>query len=211
MIGIKKFVREKTEMLCFSKLWMKIPKNEFRILVAIVYSAKEGNTFVGKLKEFSDLWGLKWCNYSAIKEGLAGLAEKEIILYSEDKKTYTITILGEIDKDNLLCLPKTWVWLAMRSVKGNNVAWETVVKLWLFVCPDQIYTNKEIGEELGVSPDAIGRAIKVLVEIEALVTKNRYWKIGENTFCRIGKEITPCAWLSATIEEKMVENLKNEF
>lgn len=157
--------------LIFSKEWFMLEKYHFKILAIITELADNTGTFKGELTAFCKNLSIQNSsgNKNKINSALNYLANNNYITMSEDKKIYTINLSNIAEKTYQSKLKRTWynqLWTA-----ANKVSWENLLKVFLALLdiskvPENIVTYKKIGEFTNCSMSTVGRAIKIIANLQ---------------------------------------------
>lgn len=157
--------------LIFSKEWFMLEKYHFKILAIITELADNTGTFKGELTIFCENLSIQNSsgNKNKIKSALNYLANNDYITISEDKKIYTIKLSDIAEKTYQYKLKRTW-YNQLRTA-ANKVSWENLLKVFLALLdiskvPENILTYKQIGEFTNCSVSTVGRAIKIIANLQ---------------------------------------------
>lgn len=153
----------KRKDLVFYREWFPLPKEEFRILAML---ADKGQ-FNGNL---SDLCRYFFVNpQTATRNRLANqinsLEEQGYIKVKRKGRTYTLTAIPKARIIKIAREHYELIRTRTRTPDGESVAWENVLKVYLWACKndyDTIITNQMIQDDLSLSAGVICSAKNVL-------------------------------------------------
>lgn len=182
-------------MLTFYAEWLRLPKEQFRVLVML---ADEG-AFRGSLADICRYFSVdpQTHNRNRLRAAIDELTRHGFIQSTRAGNTYQIAV---IPKETEITMPVEWVERIRRhEYNTENVAWEIVLKvqLWLMEnTKNSVVTNDEIASNIDISVSQVVAAMKVLKnEFQAFLKKYAYWSFGD-TFRRKGQIIDMSAWWS---------------
>ena len=182
----------------FSRKWLHLEKGEFGTLAAILYLAEDGITFKGKISDICKFIGIspQTKNANKRKQCIKNLAEKGIISYEIYKTTYTIKVIGKIAEKNRIRICRDEILITKKcKLEGKSVAWETVLKTWIFLVGNRkkIIKVREISWAIDEKEWGIGHAIAILKCADLIDNRKRYditeYENGEISIYCLGQEI----------------------
>ena len=179
--------------ITFYREWLLLDKKDFRILTMLA----DKGAFQGNLSDICRYFSLnpQQRNRNQIRESIQRLKKVQMITCEVKGRNYT---LGLIPKEKEISIQRNWLYTLRRhEYKKEHVSWEAVLKvlLWIIDNKEQIVTNNEIANDLGVSLTTVVSAKNVLErEYRAIIRRKVSIKTGENSFCTIGQELTASAW-----------------
>ena len=175
--------------------WLPLEKKQFRILAML---ADKGE-YTGNLSILCDYFSLsrQQHNRSALRTAIGQLANTGYLTYSTEGRTYHISA---VPKATAITITREWLQrLIAHDYSSENVAWEQVLKVLLWVCNNKepVIQNQMIADDLQVSVSTIGCAKNVLeYEYAAIRRRKVSEKIGDDFFRTIGQELAASAWWS---------------
>ena len=173
--------------------WLPLEKKQFRILAML---ADKGE-YTGNLSILCDYFSLsrQQHNRSALRTAIGQLANTGYLTFSTEGRTYHISA---VPKATAITIPREWLQrLIAHDYSSENVAWEQVLKVLLWVCNNKepVIQNQMIADDLQVSVSTIGCAKNVLeYEYAAIRRRKVSEKIGDDFFRTIGQELEASAW-----------------
>lgn len=182
-----------TGSVVFYQEWLPLEKKQFRILAML---ADKGE-YSGNLSTLCDYFSLsrQQHNRNNLSTAIEQLAAAGYINYTTEGRTYHITA---VPKAKTITIPREWLQrLIAHDYSSENVAWEQVLKVLLWVCKNTkpIITNKMIADDLQVSVSTICYAKNVLeYEYAAIRRRKVSEKIGDDFFRTLGQELAASAW-----------------
>ena len=181
------------EKILFPRSWLPIEKKQFRILAML---AAEGD-FEGNLSDLCRYFRVdpQTRNRNQLRQALQSLSEQGYIVSEQHGNKFHVSLVPK--EEETLQIPREWFEAIRTNPNTENVAWENVVKvlLWLFENGSEIFTNNEIAGELDVSVSTVVTAKNVLErEFSAITKEYKAVKISEDTYRRIGQKVDICAW-----------------
>ena len=147
--------------LIFYTEWLRLPKEQFRILVMLA----DVVAFRGNLSEMCRYFSVdpQTQNRNRLRAAIAELTCQGFIQSARTGNTYQLSL---IPKDEEVIMPSEWVERIRRhDYTSEAVAWENVLKvqLWLMQCAkNEIITNNEIAWSVGISTSQVVAAMNVL-------------------------------------------------
>ena len=142
------------ERIVFYREWLSLDKKEFRILAML---ADQGE-FHGNLSDLCDYFSLslQQRNRNALRASIEQLAASGFITYETEGRSYHIKVLP---KETEICICRGWLRrLISHDYTSENVAWEQVVKVLLWVTDNKVVPiqNRMIADDLNISVATIG-------------------------------------------------------
>lgn len=181
------------ERIVFYREWLSLDKKEFRILAML---ADQGE-FHGNLSDLCDYFSLslQQRNRNALRASIEQLAASGFITYETEGRSYHIKVLP---KETEICICRGWLRrLISHDYTSENVAWEQVVKVLLWVTDNKVVPiqNRMIADDLNISVATIGCAKNVLqYEYGAITRRKVSEKLDDGSFRTIGQELAASAW-----------------
>ncbi len=174
--------------------WLRLPKDEFRVLAMITDC---GGTYCGNLSGMCNYYRIS-CqtrNRSKFQAAIESLTKQGLIACDRRGQTWQLSILPKAKGKSI---PRKWLHTLMaHDYSSEGVAWEQVLKVYLWIAFNQepVITDKMIADDLNISPSTIGKAKNVLCgEYEAITRKRISEKIGDDYYRNIGQELAAGAW-----------------
>lgn len=181
-------------MLTFYAEWLRLPKEQFRVLVMLA----DKGAFRGSLADICRYFSVdpQTQNRNRLRTTINELTRHKFIKAVRVCNTYQLSL---IPKEKEITMSAEWVARIRRhDYNTESVAWEIVLKvlLWLVeYASGVIVTNDEIAEGVASSASQICAAKNVLKqEYGAFIMEYVYWQTGENGFRRRGQIIDVSAW-----------------
>ena len=182
------------DLITFDIEWLSLSKAEFKMLFMI---ADKGQ-YLGNA---SDMCRYFNCspqnkNKNRLREALENLAEQNIIGFEKQKNDYVVTQLKPISQENKVCLKRKYATEILHHNYTQSVAWENVLKvyIWLLKVGENLFTNRQIGECIGVSESTVTEAKNALKEMGAVLINKITIKEGEQFYKCIGQKVEPSAF-----------------
>ena len=184
----------KFEKVSCYKEWLPLEKRQFGVLAVIA----EQNGFKGNLTDLCRRLSLSTQTNTThrLKNAIEQLRKDGLCEYTKTGQQYCIKNIPqecEVQID-----PKAIEDLRNRRYSLASVAWEQVLKVYLWICKNNwqdVVTNAMIAKALGgVSDSVISRAKRVLLEFGAISKENVTEKLDDGTFRTIGQHICANAW-----------------
>ena len=174
------------DLITFDFEWLSLPKAEFKMLVMIADIGKNLGNASDLCRYFNRSPQTK--NKKPLRKALKSLAEQNIIDLEKQRNDYVVTLLNPILQENEVCIKRKYVTEILHHNYTQEVAWETVLKvyIWLLKVGENIFTNREIGECIGVSKSTVTEAKNALQELGAFMIDYVTKKNGENYY-RVGQ------------------------
>lgn len=193
-------MQSKKEITEFEKEWLQMEKYDFKILTLVAVMANEHAAYRGTITHMCQFLGVSSRNSSttrAIKQSIQNLVDKEYILMIQQGKTYTLTLSTKVEKKrNIIRIQTKWIEIVKATKFG--VSWDNILRVWLYLIDNKelLITNRMIADHLCLSESTVEKIKNVLVDkIEAIKCVNKYRKVGETNFTRIGQNIDTFAWI----------------
>ncbi len=174
--------------------WLRLPKEEFRLLVMLVDC---GGAFSGNLGEMCDYYHVtrQQRNREKFKTAIESLTKQGLIACDKRGNTWNLTIRPRAKGKTI---PRKWLHsLKAHDYSSEDVAWEQVLKVYLWIVFNQnpVVTDKMIAADLAISPSTIGKAKNVLHrEYEAITRRRISEKIDDDYYRNMGQELAAGAW-----------------
>lgn len=174
------------DLITFDFEWLSLPKAEFKMLVMIADIGQNLGNASDLCRYFNRSPQTK--NKKPLRKALKSLAEQNIIDLEKQRNDYVVTLLNPILQENEVCIKRKYVTEILHHNYTQEVAWETVLKvyIWLLKVGENIFTNREIGECIGVSKSTVTEAKNALQELGAFMIDYVTKKNGENYY-RVGQ------------------------
>lgn len=156
--------------LVFYREWFPLPKGEFRIMAML---ADKGQ-FRGSLSALCRYFfvSLQTRNRDTLREEISSLEQKGFITVHLTGRTYTLTEVPKAERIEIAREHYERIRTRARTMEGESVAWECVLKVYLWICSDEncgIITNQMMQADLDLSDGVICSAKNVLSkEFEAI-------------------------------------------
>lgn len=160
-------------MLTFYEEWMKLGKDQFRILAMLVdLDGFEGD--LAKVWSYFSPSKLASKTKEKLKATISELAEGGFISCSEKKGNYSISI---IEKEKKLTIPRKWFDKIVNfKCKGASVAWQIILKtaIWLYnyYQSGEVIRRESIAEPIKASVKQISSSTSALQNELHLISKH---------------------------------------
>ena len=183
----------------FDKEWLKLEKNNFKLLTLVAVLAQNHLAYRGTVAEMCEYLGVdnQTKNRRAITTAIEQLEKKGMVKTILDGKVYTITLSVKAEKKkDVIVIQKKWIEMVQGLTTG--VTWDNVLRVWLYLIAneEEIITSKKIAADLGMTKRMVDRIKVVLVnDLQAIKCKNRSKKISEGNFKSLGQTIDTFAWI----------------
>ncbi len=176
--------------------WIPLDKRLFRILGMLA----DLGEFQGNLSDIYRYLVLEVQNVQTkqrarLKESIEELSRLGFLTYQMTGRTYHISPVPQ--KQPIPVPPEAITALRNHRYSSENVAWEQVLKVYLWICHNQksTVTNDMIAADLHISVSTVISAKNVLeAEYNAITRKNVSEKIGDDSFRTLGQELAATAW-----------------
>ena len=151
------------DKLTFYRDWLPLKKGEFRIMAMLADKGK----FSGNLSDLCRYFfvSLQTANRNTLKEHINALEQKGYIKVKQSGRSYTLTAIPKAEKILITREHYERIRTRSRTPEGESVAWENVLKVYLWVYDnnfDTIIKNQMIIEDLKISVGVICSAKNVL-------------------------------------------------
>ena len=132
-------------------------------------------------------------NIELVEDKVSSLVADIII---KQKNDYVATLLNPILQENEVCIKRKYVTEILYHNYTQSVAWETVLKvyIWLLNVGENLFTNRKIGDCIGVSESTVTEAKNALKEMGAVLIRKITIKEGEEFYQCIGQKVEPSAF-----------------
>lgn len=180
-------------MLTFYAEWLRLPKEQFRVLVML---ADKGD-FWGNLSDMCRYFFVdpQTRNRNSLRSAIEELTQQRFITSKRTGRTYHLTAIPKAEE---VSMPAEWAERIRRhDYSSESVAWEVVLKvqLWLIQHGQGTITNAQIASDIGTSESTVVAAKNVLErEYQAFVKKYHYEVTSDCFFMRKGQIISMAAW-----------------
>lgn len=184
------------DSLVFYREWFPLPKGEFRIMAML---ADKGQ-FRGNLSDLCRYFFVspQTQNRNKLRKQISSLEQKGFITVHLSGRTYTLTATPKAEKIVIAREHYERIRTRARTSEGESVAWECVLKVYLWLCSDEncgIITNKMMHVDLDLSDGVIGSAKNVLSrEFEAINRRIIAEKVWNGEIHRKGQRIEASAF-----------------
>ncbi len=192
--------KNKLQIITFSRQWLRLDKCEFGTLAAIIYLSEDGTTFTGRVSDICKFVGISTQTKNAAKrkQCIESLAQKGILAYQVNKKTYTINVTNDIAETDCIHIYQDEILITKNcKLEGKSVAWEKVLKTWIFLAGNrkEIITTKEIAAAINEKEWGIYPAKAILKCANLIDYKTKYdileHEDGTVSFMALGQQIDP--------------------
>lgn len=178
--------------------WLPLDKHLFRILAMLA----DQREFCGNLSDLyrylvPEVQTVQTKQRERLKKSIEELSRLGFLTYQKTGRTYHITPVAQ--KQAIMVPPEAITTLRTHSYSSENVAWEQILKVYLWICHSQktIVTNDMIAADLHISVSTVISAKNVLeTEFNAITRKKVSEKIGDGSFRTLGQELAATAWWS---------------
>lgn len=182
------------ELLTFDIEWLSLPKAEFKMLVMIADKGQD----LGNASDLCRYFNLspQSKNKDNLREALENLSEQKIIDLMKIKNNYVAILLNQTSQENKVCLKRKYATEILHHNYTQTVAWEVVLKvyIWLLKVGENIFTNRQIGDCIGVSESTVTEAKNALKEMGAVWLEKVTIKESEQFYKCIGQKVEPSAF-----------------
>ena len=184
----------KEDLITFDIEWLSLSKAEFKMLLMIADIGQNLGNASDMCRYFNRSPQNK--NKNRLREALKNLAKQNIIGFEKQKNDFVVTHLKPISQENKVCLKRKYVTEIQHHNYTQEVAWEVVLKIyiWLLKIGENIFTNRQIGESIGVSDSTVTEAKNALKEMGAVLINKITIKEGEQFYKCIGQKVEPSAF-----------------
>lgn len=179
--------------LTFFAEWLRLPKEQFRILVMLA----DVGAFRGNLSDMCRYFSVDPQDYHRrrFRTAIDELARRGFITAVRAGNTYQMEVIPKAEE---ITMPAEWVNRIRRhEYRTEDVAWEIVLKvqLWLLQNANNgLITNDDIAAGVNSSVSQVVAAKNVLQnKYQAFIKEYAYWNTG-NCFRRKGQIIDMSAW-----------------
>ncbi len=181
--------------IIFYQEWLPLDKKEFRILAML---ADKGE-FRGNLTDLCRYFSLSQqsSNRRKLRESIDQLANENFIECERSGRTYALKV---IPKEKEITIHREWLKTLMsHDYTSENVAWEQVVKvlLWVIANQEPVITNAMIAADLDISTTTIGYAKNVLQKEYSAITRKKVSEKYKGGFRTLGQKLAAAAWWSS--------------
>lgn len=182
------------DLITFDIEWLSLPKAEFKMLVMIADMGQNLGNASDMCRYFNHSIQSKTKN--KLREALESLAEQNIIDLKKQKNNYVATLLNPILQRNKVCIKRKYITEILHHNYTQSVAWEIVLKvyIWLLNVGENLFTNRQIGEYIGVSDSTVTEAKNALKEMGAVLINKITIKEGEQFYKCIGQKVEHSAF-----------------
>lgn len=152
--------------------WIETDKIEFKLLIMSSVLAIENRAFLGTIDDITSYLGISnnATNHSKINKALNNLSNQGFIKLFKDKANYIIALSYNAKSNSkIIAIQRTWIELIRTYKNKNNVAWETILRIFLYLLGNTdkyVLTYKEIAQDLKISVSTIQKAIKVICSLD---------------------------------------------
>ena len=153
----------KAKDLVFYRDWLPLKKGEFRIMAMLADKGK----FNGNLSDLCRYFFVspQTRNRNSLVEQINALEQSGYITAQHTGRTYTLTAIPKAEKIIIAREHYERIRTRSRTSDGEAVAWECVLKVYLWICEndyDTIITNDMIEYDTNLSAGVICSAKNVL-------------------------------------------------
>ncbi len=182
------------DLITFDIEWLNLPKAEFKMLIMIADIGQNLGNASDMCRYFNRSPQNK--NKNRLREALENLAEQNIINLEKQKNDYVATLLNPISQENKVCLKRKYATEILNHNYTQSVALENVLKvyIWLLKVGENLFTNRQIGDCIGVSESTVTEAKNALKEMGAVLINKITIKEGEQFYKCIGQKVEPSAF-----------------
>ena len=146
--------------------WLTKEDYQFKLLALLAVLADNKLAYRGTLADMRDFLGISGCskNNRIIKDAIDALETDGLVKKIVDGRTFTLTLSKKAEKQRrIIRMKNDWVMVAKNYAampnKTESVAWDKLLKVWLFLLdrnnqPNKskvTITNKQIAEALGLA------------------------------------------------------------
>lgn len=167
--------------------WLPLQKYEFRILVMI-------SDLGGNLGNASDICRYFQCSPQTktkdkYRAALQSLKDSEAVDFKVNKGKYTASLKKAIPKEKRIDIERKYFTEIIQHNYSQSVAWENVLKVYVYLgnIGEAIFTNREIGEKIGISESTVTEAKNALKELGACIIDRVNILTGGEQFRCIGQ------------------------
>lgn len=181
------------DRIVFYREWFPLPKQDFRLLAMLADVGEFKGTLSDMCRYFS--LSIQSSNRNKLKSSIELLTEQGYIRSRKKGNTY---YLEAIPKEKEITVERGWLHrIQSHDYTTESIAWEQVVKvlLWIVDNKEEVITNQDIADDLGISISTIGYAKNVLEkEYDAISRRKVSEKIADGVYLTLGQELTASAW-----------------
>lgn len=188
----------------FERDWTKFEKYDFKILTLIAVLANENRAYRGTVTQMCEFFGVSSRTAStreAIENAIDKVREQGYLDYMLHGKTYTLTLVEKAEKKSkVVKIHNSLIKMAdefKSEKKTGKTTWDNTLRVWIYLIDNkkEIIKSREIAADLNISKDVVDRAKEVLIGIGVVRCKDRYKKVDENKYQRLGQSIDVKAWV----------------